>query len=404
MWVGSIDVGWVNGKRKRVTVSAKSQADALDKFAKAKAAVAAAGGVLPTKLTVEAWLTYWLDHIAAERDRPRTVQSYRSIIERHLIPALGKKRLDQLTPQHVRQLLRTLERGTDTQKPLSASMVTKIHVVLKGALTDAMREEHVTRNVATLVEKPRSGAVRDRGAYTIDQARTLLTVLAAHPDASRWATALLLGPRPGEVLGLQIDRVNLAAGEVRIDRQLQRIPYRHGCGSKQSTLNGASGWPCGRRFGGDCPQRELAIPRGFLCEPIDGSVCLTLPKSKAGERTAPLTPGLVELYQTQIERQAHRVNPHGLMWTRDDGRPLDAKEDRKAWAALVKSAGLPPLDLYAARHTAVTMLLEGGTDVKVVGQLVGHTNPTTTRGYQHVTSAVARAAIEQHSARMTEET
>lgn len=399
LYVGSYELGWVGGVRKRGTVSAKTEAGARRKLNAKRAEYAATGTVTDAQMTVEKWLQYWLEHIAAQRNRPGTMRSYRSIVTKHLIPGLGRRRLDQLQPQHVRELLRSLERETGTHKALSPAMVLKVHRLLAKTLRDAQREGVVTRNVADRdhVEPPRQTGGKDRGSYSIEQARTLLLSMAAHPDASRWAAALLLGPRPGEVLGLTIDRVDLDNAQVTIDRQLQRIPYRHGCGTGSGTT-----WPCGHRFAGDCPKRRLDIPRGFPVEVLDGGLALTPPKSRAGERVAPLPPILVELFRAQIARQAGRANPHGLMWTRDDGRPVDAKEDRKAWAELIEAAGLPPLDLYAARHTAVTLFLDAGTDVKVVGQLIGHTDPKTTRGYQHVSPAVTRAAVEQHSGRLTQ--
>ena len=54
--------------------------------------------------TVAAWLEHWLTNIAPRRVRQRTVESYESIVRRHLIPGIGRHRLDRLRPEHLDQL------------------------------------------------------------------------------------------------------------------------------------------------------------------------------------------------------------------------------------------------------------------------------------------------------------
>src|SRR5699024_11009260 len=132
----------------------------------------------------------WLERVARPRLKPRTFETYRGYIDRHISPAIGKHRLERLTPAHVRQMHDSI-----TGRGLSSTTALQAHRILAKALTDAMRENHVTRNVATLVDAP-AKAVAGRGALTADEARKLL-LSVAHDErhAIRWSLALLAGLR-----------------------------------------------------------------------------------------------------------------------------------------------------------------------------------------------------------------
>jgi integrase len=374
LWIGSVSGYGLDGRRKRRTVSSKDRATAQRKLTALVAQVNDQGGLPARGLTVETWLTTWLDTIAAKRVRPRTLATYRGYARTHLIPALGRHRLDRLQPQHVRAM-------TDGMVKAGASSTTALqaHAILTKALTDAVREGHITRNVAQLVDRPRKEA-SDRGALTPEQAVTLLRSVDKTAMGARWAAALFLGARQGEVLGLEWDRVNLDAGTVDLSWQLQRLPWRHGC---RNDSNISSHRPA------SCPKRELDVPRGFELRPITGALALTRPKSRAGQRVIPLPPPMLAALTW------HRANTQGtgLVWTRANGDPIDPKADNAEWHAALERAGLPSVPLHAARHSCATLLLRAGVDQRVIASLMGHSNVTTTSGYLHADLTLQRDAM-----------
>ncbi|MGW3572380.1 site-specific integrase [Streptomyces sp. NPDC000941] len=87
-----------------------------------------------------------------------------------------------------------------------------------------MTEELITKNVAALV-KVRSGRKRKREPWSVEEARTFLEAArkAGDPLYPAYVLILVLGFRRGEVLGLTWESVNLDAGEITVERQLQRI-------------------------------------------------------------------------------------------------------------------------------------------------------------------------------------
>ncbi len=152
----------------------------------------------------------------AEGTRPRTIERYRSIAERHLLPALGRRRLDKLTPTDVRRLL-----SAKTSEGLAATTVRHVHAVLRNVLGDAERQDLVIRNVARSVRPPARRPV-ERRSLTLAEARVLLDTIADDPLEAMWLCALTGGLRRGEVLGVRWQDVDLDTSVVRIRQAVQR--------------------------------------------------------------------------------------------------------------------------------------------------------------------------------------
>lgn len=377
MWIGSVEAGWDdNGNRARKYVSSRNQADALDKLRKARAAVERHGTIPTRTTTVEAWLNLWLDTIVTVK--PSTMGSYRSTCRTYLIPRLGRYRLDRLAPAHVRAMLAWMsdERG------LSAATVHRAHRVLRKAMSDAVDEGLIGQSPVDPVKAP-SIAGADQDFLTVDEVKDVMRVTWDDWWGPRWAAAFLTGARQGEVLGMEWSRVNMAARTIDVSWQLQRIGFRHGCG----------GADCGYKRAGSCPERELDTPRGFIARPLDGGLCLTRPKSASGTRLVPISDPLAAYLGRQAEQAKGRPNPHGLVFHRPDGRPVDPSQDSAAWHAALNAAGLPQVKLHAARHTAATLLLVAGADAKVVQAVLGHSTVAMSRAYQHVDQTLSAQAM-----------
>lgn len=378
LWVGTVEIPTEDGSRKRRTVSSMDRNVAIDKLKKLRRAVDE--GTLPvtSKTTLAEWLKRWIDEIHGPTLRPTTARDYRGTIRHDIVPHIGSKRLDRLTPAHVREMHNAIDSSRQAQKA---------HIVLQRALKDAVREGMLTRNVADVVTKPRH-VTKEREPLTTDQAKQLLRVAIQTNDplASRWAAALLLGPRQGEALGLQWDRLDLINGGVDLAWQLQRLNQVHGCGEEQDGV-----WPCGRNDRpGYCPQRKWDLPRGFEYKVLHRSLVLTRPKTKAGTRKVPIPAPLWVL----LERHPHGdTNPHNLVWHHPDGRPISPRDDYRAWQAALAAADLPPAPLHVARNTTATLLMEAGVDAKIIQAILGHANIVTTRGYQFADQAMTRQAM-----------
>ena len=88
-----------------------------------------------------------------------TYAGYRRNVERHIVPALGRIALRRLRPHHLETLYSTLLRPGDDSTGLAPKTVYEIHLVIRGALSDAVRRGLVTRNVALVAHAPRLRAI-----------------------------------------------------------------------------------------------------------------------------------------------------------------------------------------------------------------------------------------------------
>jgi len=412
MWVGALTLPDHDGSRRRKVVSHRTKAGVTTKLRALRAELDRAGDLPTSSPTVAAWMGQWLSRVAAPRLKPRTLATYRGYVERYIVPSIGKVRLDRLTADHVRRLhAYALDAGKDKEgnplPPRSSTTALQAHRILSKALTDAMREGRVSRNAATLVDAPRK-AVSKRGALTADDARRLLVAVAGDPDqAARCAVALLAGLRQGERLGITDDALDLErtittpdgetvpAPVLTVSWQVQRLVWSHGCGERGK--DGA--WPCGKRQAGACPSRHVYIPDDQEAVQVYGGLWMTRPKSRAGWREVPIPPLLHEVLARY--RAMRAPGDHGLIFTRDDGHPIDPRDDSAAWHRALELAGVPDVPLHSARHTTATLLLELGVPEPVRVAIMGHSSATVTAGYTHVADPLTRDAMGRLGALLT---
>lgn len=376
MWRGQVDVGYVNGKRRRKTVYAATKRECIRKLDEAKDAIKA-GDLTTSSMRVEVWLRYWLDNIAANELKPKTLEDYRSKVEQYLIPELGRHRLDRLTPIHVRELHKAMR---TRDKPLSETTINHTHWVLSKALREAEGHVGLTRNVARQVPAP---SVTTAEVEALTNAE-VASILDAATDRSRWAFALYTGARQGECLGLRWEHVDLDAGTADLAWSLQRIPYVHGCKRDDDKPS------CGKTAAG-CPAKRLGTKPGLEYRQLSGNLSLVRPKTKGSIRVVDLMPGLVQALRERLAAD-DKPNPHGLVWHRDDGRPIDGRTDWRDWQALLDKAGVPRRPIHHARHYAATVMMNAGQPEPVIMALLGHTQVATSRRYAHLDREMTRAA------------
>lgn len=322
--------------------------------------------------TVAEWLDHWLENIARPNLRTTSYSAYQVAVSRHLIPGIGKHRLDRLEPEHLERLYRRIV--ADGARPGRAHQV---HRTIRTALGEAHRRGHVARNVAAFARPPRVqlDAVQP---YTVDEVRAILAAAGRNRNGARWAIALALGLRQGEVLGLTWSDVDLNAGLLRIRATRHRPTYAHGCGS---TCGKAAGW---------CPNR------------IQTNRAAGDTKSDAGRRVVGLPSALGELLREHRVEQERWREAARQLWQNGDwvftsavGAPMNPSSDYHRWKALLKEAGVRDGRLHDARHTAATVLLVLGVPERTVMGIMGWSSTAMAARYQHVTDPIRRQVADQ---------
>jgi len=348
-WVGALDQGWSeDGKRSKRLVYGPTQAAVLAKLralSRNRDDGVVQAGRMPT---VGAYLERWVEETARVKVRPSTFVSYSVIVRAHLIPSLGKVRLDKLTPDHVQKMLNAKLAGG-----LSPRRVQYIRAVLRVSLAGAVARRQLSLNVAGagMVATPRVERHKVR-PMTAGEAQAILDAFEGHRLAGLVTVALGLGLRLGEALGLQWSEVNFERGQLRVVATLQR-------------LKGSDGI---RRW-------ELRPP-----------------KSEESNRTLPLPSSVAEALQGERSRQrlaqlaaGPAWHESGFVFTGRTGEPWSENGALHAFQGALAVAGLPRMRLHDLRHGTATLLLAQGVPARVVMEILGHSQISMTLNtYSHV--------------------
>ena len=266
--------------------------------------------------------------------------------------SVGRVRLNKRSPQRVQTWLADLD-----QAGVSAGVRFNARAVLRSALNQALKWELISRNAAALVDAP--SVSRDE-IQPLDQTQVgrLLAVCATHRLGPVFSVAVALGLRLGEVLGLRWSDIDLKRGELRVRQILQRQK---------------------------------------------GRICFGEPKSKRSRRTLPLPMVATDALKSHRTRQlkermlaGSRWHDSGLVFTSTIGTPVDDRNVRRAWKALLAAADLPYVRIHDLRHTAATLLLTQGVHPRVVMETLGHSQiGVTLNTYSHVLPALQREAADE---------
>ena len=346
---GTWEVQYARPDGRRASVYGKTQAEALRKYRALKAAADAGRRVPDSTATVAEVAADWLDYTVKPNLAKNTVRVYDNALRNHILPRLGALRVADVRPLDVRRFL-ALEGQTLTPETVGA-----IKTALSGVLEAAVEQGLIPHSPVPPRLGRKGRAVADAPRPTAGDA--LRALHAAR--GTRWealVTLLLaLGLREGEALGLTWDRVDLAGGQVRIDRQLQ---YYRG--------------------------------EGFALEPL---------KTAASRRVLPLPPTLAALL---VARGEERVVERSLAGDRWDGRwplvfagrrgqPLQGGYVLRELRTLWGRAGLPPWRVHDLRHACATLLYAGGAGDKDVQAHLGHASVATTADiYLHLDEGARR--------------
>lgn len=350
------------GKRRQKWVTLKgTRTDAEKKLAELLHQVNTGSFSRPgKKLTVENFLTQWLNDYAAINVRPLTKQSYEHWIRKQINPAIGTLLLSRLQPSHLQTFYRkALETGRiDGKGGLSRSSVVHIHRILHDALSYAVQCGLLSRNVTDTVKPPRACHKEMRTLDSVGVSR----LLEASKDTIYYHIfhlAVFTGMRRSELLGLRWRDVDLDMATVSVVQTLH-------CLGK-------------------------------------GKVIFQEPKSSKGKRQIALSPAAVialreHRQQQELERldcllKGAPVVYDDLVFSNSDGSPLLPNSVTHAFIKTVRRLGLREVRFHDLRHTHASLMLKQGIHPKIVSERLGHaTIGITLDTYSHVTPGLQEAA------------
>jgi integrase len=287
--------------------------------------------IATTSYTVGEAVRYWLSFGLAGRS-DATVANYTTIVERHVVPQLGARRLRDLSAEDVDKWLRAESRAVSTRT------LRLMHSLLNRAVLHAQARDKVKRNVVALCAVPTGQDGRPSKSLNLAQAEALLVAAEGSPLHAYIVLSLLIGARTEELRALRWEQVDL---EGQPDARPPIPP-------SISVLRSV-------RVGGDTKTRKS---RRRLAMPVR---CVdALKKLHAGLGTTAPADALVFVSGAGTALDAHNVRRSFRKVTQAAG--LDAK----AWT---------PREM---RHSFVSLLSDSGVPLEHISRLVGHSGTAVT--------------------------
>ncbi|MFE9678304.1 tyrosine-type recombinase/integrase [Streptomyces sp. NPDC006259] len=290
------------------------------------------------------WLPYWLEHYVEPRRKHSTYDKYEVQVRLDLVPLLGTRRLETLSVADVRRFI------TRVQNAHTAATAKEAHRVLRTALTAAVREELITRNVASLVDKQ-----REIRPWSLEETLGFLEAARSDPLYAAFVLAIAMGLRRGELGGLRWSDVDLDNRFVHVRQQTQR---------RRGTL-----------YDDDPKSRRIrVVPMPALC-------------------LAPLRWHRLRQRETYA-RTGVTWSETGYVFATRNGRPVEPRNVYRSFTRVAADAGLRVVRLHDARHGCATLLTAAGVAPRVIMEILGHSQISITMDvHTHVVHDTRREAI-----------
>jgi integrase/recombinase XerD len=288
----------------------------------------------------------YLQHLMVERGlAANTVESYRRDLRRYesVLAGRGRTRIAEVTPDDVAEFLASLREGDPEHAALAVSSAARAVIAVRGLHAFAVAQGLADGDPARDVPPP-APPRRLPKAITVDEVERLL-------DAS--------GPGPDD-----------PSADPRLLRDRALLEFLYGTGARISEATGLDvdelqldGDPMVRLAGKGGKQRVVPVG-SYAVRTLQGYLVRGRPALAAGSRRASASPAVF-------------LNARGGRLTRQG-----------AWGVLhaaAERARLGDVSPHTMRHSFATHLLDGGADIRVVQELLGHASVATTQIYTLIT-------------------
>jgi len=302
------------------------------------------------KLTVGAYLDLWLKDAVEGSVWYTTFRDHERNVRLHLKPTIGRIRLKDLTRLHVQRLI-----NQKVKEGYAPRTVRYAHTTLSKALTQAVDWDLVPRNAASRVKLPKQNRMK-RETLSADNVVAFFAAASKDRFAALYVLAVTSGLRPGELLALKWENVDLEAGALSVRRSVS--------------------------------------------EDEGGPVMREETKTSGGRRLELLPVAVEALKKHRIRQNEERLRYRGLWTALDLVFPSTTgtimrrnNRHRRSYKPLLQRACQPDIRLYDLRHTFATLMFENREQLKLVSEMLGHASVKQTADtYTHVSPTMHREA------------
>jgi integrase len=353
-WSYVIDLDRVGGGRRQQWRSGFSTRAEAEKVMRKEIRERETGAFIePSELSLGNYLNDWLAGVRADL-RPTTVKSYEWAVNRHIVPRLGRTRLQDVSASHLNRLF-----GDLRESGLGTASVQYCYVVLRIALGAALDQELIAKNPALTARRPKDNGRREMRTWAPSE---LGAFLESVKDDRLYALYLLAGTtgmRRGEILGLAWRNVDLQNCWLTVQQSLVSVGYKLVLSQPKTKQS----------------RRLVALDKTTISALLDHRLRMVAENALLGMPA----PGGDDLVFTQPGGEP--VHPHALAGY---------------FSSRVKAAGLPYISLHGLRHTWATLALQANIHPKTVSERLGHSNISITLNtYSHAIPALQAEAADK---------
>lgn len=269
----------------------------------------------------------------------------------HIAPALGAVELQAVRGTQVQKLYNSM-----TRAGLSGKTVKNVSAVLHKAFSVALKQGIIAANPCDAAELPKVEHKEIR-PLADDEIPLFLSAIDGSPMRNAYALCLFAGLREGECLGLSWNQVDFEKGRITVSQQLQR-------------------------------------------EKVKGGRYYIAPSTKSGKPRTVEPPRIAFEYlrAERVKQMENRLkagpmwsNPDDLVFTDETGGHYAIHTFYKRFKAIAASIGRPDARPHDLRHTAATVAIASGADVKSVQELLGHATASFTLNvYAHTSEQMMK--------------
>jgi integrase len=299
----------------------------------------------PNSTTLSEFASRFIRH-SETHTRATTARSYEQVLRLHVVPYIGTVALAELSSDRIKALYASLK------TKVSASMLARVHIVLRAMLNFAIEEKFLKavsplasiRKAAPRHKSPRIEALTGR------QANALLKAAKRHRLEALFVLALTTGMRQGELFALRWSDLDLS-------------------------------------------KRTLSVARS--AQEVNGEITFVEPKTESSRRRITLSNVAVAALKGRRSMAARERHQSELVFPSERGYPLRKSNFiRRDWEP-IRAAANVAVRFHALRHTAASLLLIEGTNPKVVQEMLGHSSVRLTLDtYSHLIPTMQAGAAD----------
>lgn len=318
---------WHDGRRHVAPASFATKTEALEYLSSVQSAISRNAWVDATagRVLFEVVAARWMVSNPAKRES--TLARDEVALRLHVLPSLGRSRLDQITPHQVQQLINEWTHGR------AARSVRRDYGVVRAIFSYAVANDWLARSPCRNIRLP---ALEPSKRFDL-RPEDLGKITAAVPIHFRPMVWLggVVGLRWSEVIGLKVGHLDLDHGTLTVAE---------------------------------------SITRG-----LGGQLVTGPPKSSAGNRTVTLPSSVIVLLQAHLASQGITDEPDALVFTTTQGARIRYDNwRRRVWQPATEAAGCAGAGFHDLRRLAATSLVLAGVDIKTAQVRLGHSDPRMT--------------------------